>query len=132
MKTIKERADEWAVNGELSYSSVVLFNYFTNNTDIRGLKSNHVHSFPNEPADYDKCYLLLKLIPEWRERILEVKEISSYWKEYAINWEKIEKLYLNAVSDGYFKLNEYNEFADYLKELQNTAHQNEIRSVGGS
>uniref|UniRef100_A0A6H1ZLZ2 Uncharacterized protein n=1 Tax=viral metagenome TaxID=1070528 RepID=A0A6H1ZLZ2_9ZZZZ len=48
---------------------------------------------PHDPADFGRCYRLLKLFPEWRNRLDEVAAALPKWGPMVREWETMECLY---------------------------------------
>ena len=49
--------------------------------------------YPHDPDDFSRCYNLLKIFPEWKERIEEMKCLGKIWRRIALAWEELEVLY---------------------------------------
>lgn len=47
---------------------------------------------PLDPDDFGRCHRLLRLIPEWRARIGEMKAAPG-WKRMVGVWDTLEVLY---------------------------------------
>lgn len=54
---------------------------------------NYSFSPPWDPEDFRRCYLLLRLVPEWRDRLHKVEEIFPEWKGLVENWDELTELY---------------------------------------
>jgi len=48
---------------------------------------------PHDPADFGRCYRLLKLFPEWRNRLDEVATAFPKWGPMVREWDHMEYLY---------------------------------------
>ena len=70
--TIEERALAWALSGDTGISSETMCAYFT------GVKKGGPFGSqaPSDAADRGRCIRLLKLIPEWIERLDELKALD--------------------------------------------------------
>lgn len=44
-------------------------------------------------SDFRRCYLLLKFIPEWKQRLHEVAERFPKWKPFVEQWDELTQLY---------------------------------------
>lgn len=49
---------------------------------------------PSDPSDFGRCFRLLKLYPEWRNRLGEMATVSKCWRALVKRWDEIEALYL--------------------------------------
>ena len=45
------------------------------------------------PDDFRRCMKLLDQVPEFRERLYEMKDVSEVWSRLVDNWDEFEKLY---------------------------------------
>lgn len=84
--TQQERADWWLKHGERGMSSEFIFNMLQNGIAERV-------SLPQDPDDFKRCYKLLKAIPEWRERLHELKNTSSQWSKLIDNWDNLTEMF---------------------------------------
>lgn len=48
---------------------------------------------PYDPSDFGRCYRLLALFPEWRERLGEVAEKFPMWGPMVKAWDELTTLY---------------------------------------
>lgn len=64
-----ERACKWLLSGETGSSSETICAIMTGNIPV-------YKSVPSDSSDFGRCYTLLKLIPEWIDRLGELKEID--------------------------------------------------------
>lgn len=101
--SIPERAKWWTINGEHGTSSKTIWNVLSQGT-MKGMKFDHQHlekvllapsqyGHPYDADDFKRCYLLLKVIPEWRERMQEMKKVSSVWSRLVDNWGYMTNYY---------------------------------------
>jgi hypothetical protein len=95
--------------------------------DVQGASSRAIFNFmkcgnkalcdnPIDVDDFERNRALLLHYPEWRERILEMGEISNDWKILSANWTQIEILY----EKDYLihrKLNPEGECDNYIRKL---------------
>lgn len=72
-QSIEERALQWALSGDTGISSETMCAYFT------GVKKGGPFGSqaPSDAADRGRCIRLLKLIPEWIERLDELKALDT-------------------------------------------------------
>lgn len=91
-----KRADMWMALGERGTSSMTIWAVMRGVIEYRFLfTGNYYFSHPRDPDDFRRCYLLLRLIPEWRYRLNEVAEILPEWKSLVENWDELTELYEN-------------------------------------
>lgn len=85
-KSVYDRAMWWITSGETGSSSKTMFGLF-----MHGITERPSH--PYDPDDFKRCYKLLELIPEWKERIMELKVLSTAWENLANNWGKLTEMF---------------------------------------
>lgn len=93
--SVSERADLWIIAGETGISSRTIW------AVMRGVNVDPEWEFfdrasfypPSDPADFRRCYLLLRLIPEWRKRLWEIPLRFPWWNGVIWNWDELTALY---------------------------------------
>ncbi len=55
---------------------------------------------PSDPADFKRCMKLLNQVPEFRERLSEMKDVSEVWSALVDNWNEFERLYYEECETG--------------------------------
>ena len=83
---IPESAQEWLLTGDRGISSETIFGAIT------GLVINRRKYPPADPADFYRCYKLIKAVPEWKSELHKVAELSKTWKNVIDNWDKLSEL----------------------------------------
>lgn len=84
---------EWRSSWDTGRSSLTIYGVMVG-------RPYHDPSVPLDPADFGRCYRLLKAFPEWRARISEVAEMYEAWKDLVRNWERLEFLYEQELPSG--------------------------------
>lgn len=69
-KPIEQRVLFWALSGDTGISSETMAAYFTGNPAVRYTGA------PSDGADRGRCIRLLELVPEWIERLDELKQLD--------------------------------------------------------
>ena len=90
------REQIWLANGETGISSKTIHAVLTGMVDdmvFNASPSWLKYDVPHDPSDFRRCYLLLKLIPEWRERLDEVAERFPKLKPFVKHWGELTRLY---------------------------------------
>jgi hypothetical protein len=77
---------QWFTGRDTGTSSLTIYGVMMHTTIQRC-------DIPYDPADFGRCYRLLKLFPEWRERLWEVTESHPEWKPFVDAWDAMETLY---------------------------------------
>lgn len=83
--TVNQRAIWWWNKGQRGASSETMWFCF------RGQITRREH--PYDPDDFSRCYKLLKAIPEWKNELHKLKEISDVWGKLVDNWDKLTEMY---------------------------------------
>lgn len=85
---------QWLANGERGLSSNAIA------TKLSGLDCMlyEPHGWtllphPSDPDDFQRCMKLLNQVPEFRERLYEMKDVSEVWSHLVDNWDGFERLY---------------------------------------
>lgn len=100
---LQQRALVWASQGETGVSSLTIFAVMTgaeDAPDIGRIRRNFRYAPPRDPADFRRCYLLLKLIPEWKTRLPEVAERFPNWGGLVQQWDELTQLYEEERENG--------------------------------
>lgn len=87
--SIRRRANLWVLDGSTGLSSLCIWGHMTG-TRTEG----HTTHYPNDLADFNRCLLLLEIMPEWRERMHEMKAHGPFWSALADVWEELTHLFL--------------------------------------
>ena len=93
---INKNVNAWLQDGERGISSEAIVSKLTgiNISGKWGLLA------PNDPSDFKRCRELLKAVPEFRPRLLEMMEVSEYWKLLVENWDELDQVYLEECETG--------------------------------
>jgi hypothetical protein len=87
-RDVETRAFWWIINGKTGESSITIFAVMV------GVKcENHYPGHPYDSGDFGRCSDLLRLIPEWRERLPEVSALYPEWRGLVEHWDELEALY---------------------------------------
>ena len=88
--SIAERAIAWRENGRVGASSLAIWRQMTGSN----ASSTAMYCYPLDPADLNRCLLLLDLIPEWAPRMGEMAAHGPQWAAMAARWDEIAGLFL--------------------------------------
>jgi hypothetical protein len=115
VKTEEENANWWAVNGEHGISSKTMFNRLIYGLNVRPL-TNSYQGTPSDPDDFKRCYKLIQAVPQWKNRLGELKSLSPVWSKLVDNWDKLTEMYEQNVREdwkNYKKVGMY----EFMKSL---------------
>jgi hypothetical protein len=100
------KQQEYKMSGQQEYKNTP-----TNVNEVQGLSSKTIYKYmtgekcyvdshyPLDVDDWERCRALLLCFPEWKTRLLEMSVISSRWKILVKNWDEIENLYNDDISN---------------------------------
>ena len=77
----------WYLHGEHGTSSQAIFDRLT-----FGQTRERWHNHPSNPDDFRRCELLLRAVPEYRERLSEMARLSDIWGRLVEHWQEIADL----------------------------------------
>lgn len=90
-KTVEQRAVAWIRDGRTGLSSRAIHDH------MLGLEGGRGYSYPRDPADLNRCLLLLDLIPEWKLRMPEMAQRNEEWAGLVARWDEIVQCFLDEV-----------------------------------
>lgn len=76
----------WIKNGDTGISSETIWSVLSGCPVART-------GFPLDPADFGRCYRLLKAMPGWRARLGEVADKYPEWRPLVDAWDELTTLY---------------------------------------
>ena len=106
----------WITNGEVGTSSKTIWAVMMDCVDKHGPNAWYEYGVPHDPADFSRCWKLLKLIPEWRVRLPEVAEVFPVWIGFVREWDQLTKMYEDALMSDTGKAPEMYEFMEKLED----------------
>jgi len=86
------RIEAWCDTEDTGLSSVCIWETLSGKTFRQGRPWDK-GSIPYDPDDFSRCHKLLKLIPEWYERLQEVADEYPQWQPLVSHWHELEDLY---------------------------------------
>ena len=98
MDDIQARATAWIIGHDTGVSSKTIWAVMIGGNPDR--KNTSYWDIPSDPADFGRCYRLLKLIPEWKKDLNKVAKTFPKWKYFIDNWDKMEAMYLEELPTG--------------------------------
>jgi hypothetical protein len=87
----------WIHNGDTGISSETIWSVLLRRTIARSYWHPDV---PHDPADFGRCYRLLKIMPSWRGRLPEVAAKYPAWKPLVDAWDELTALYEEELPRG--------------------------------
>ena len=86
MSDVNEKLIGWLLGGKTGVSSETIAAKMTGQTPRYG--GGH----PHDGGDFERCEGLLDAVPEFRDRLPEMAEVSPYWAALIARWDEIRAL----------------------------------------
>ncbi len=109
-KSETENSIWWSLNGEHGLSSKTIFNRLCMPPVKHLPLTNETH--PSDPDDFRRCYLLLKSVPQWKDKLYKLKNLNNPWDKLIENWDKLTELLEEQILFG-----KENGMYDFMKSL---------------
>lgn len=87
-----QKAMHWLIGGSTGLSSNCLMATMLNGGPIQSDRWGS-NSHPRDSSDFRRCMGLLDAVPEFRERLSIMKQVSPYWSVLVDHWDEIEASY---------------------------------------
>lgn len=84
----RTRAVKWLQGSDTGVSSETIWRVLMKETPKR-------MDIPYDPSDFGRCYRLLRAVPSFRPRLVEVARACPKWKPFVEAWDELTKLYEN-------------------------------------
>lgn len=103
----------WFDSDDTGLSSIQIFRFMT------GMPKRREY-LPCDAGDFGRCYRLIRMFPEWRDRLPEFAETFPLWAPIVREWSKLTRLYENYDRTKDWKI--AHSIYDRLHRLSNEAH----------
>lgn len=90
---MNQRAIAWIAGRDTGVSSKTIWSV------MMGVTPEYAGE-PSDPDDFGRCYRLLVLVPEWRERMPEVAAKYPVWTGLVREWDALTLLYEDEIVNG--------------------------------
>lgn len=94
--SVNENARRWCRQGAVGASSLAMYHHFIGNSFEQEVPPH----YPHDADDFGRCMKLIDAVPQWRERIPELADLSRRWGAIAENWDAIERRLRAGDTDG--------------------------------
>lgn len=96
---LSDAATKWLANGRRGISSNTIFTVLTGIDALRGWEKDH----PYDPADLDRCLLLLEAVPELKPEMHRMAQVSKHWAALIKRWDELVECHVTEVGIGWTK-----------------------------
>ena len=90
-----EKILDWFANGQVGESSKAMA------CVAMGNPNNVYLPHPSDPADFNRCLLLLDAVPEIKNVMDKVANISEVWGKLVARWDEVERCFINEVGKNW-------------------------------
>lgn len=87
--------ERWIGDGDTGTSSLTIWAVL-----MKRVSPDGNFYYPLDPDDFGRCYRLLKIMPEWRNRLGEVAEAYPPFAPFVREWDRISALYEHELEHG--------------------------------
>lgn len=78
--------------------------------------------YPYDPADFDRCLLLLAKAPGLRQHLSKMAEVSPEWAALVARWDEVERSHLAEVGLGWSKGRSARKTYDLMWSIYDGVH----------
>lgn len=90
------KEDRWLHGFDTGTSSKTIFEVLSG----RPVLGSWNASIPYDPDDFGRCFRLLEIFPEWKNRLPEVAKKYPAWTPLVEHWAELEALYIEELPKG--------------------------------
>jgi hypothetical protein len=101
---------DWMVNGETGCSSKCMA------AVAMGVAPKEIHH-PLDPADFNRCLLLVEQVPEVRESFPKIRALSPQWAALIDAWDELREKFVAEVGWNWCTRRRAKQTYDRMKEL---------------
>jgi hypothetical protein len=102
---------DWARGRDTGISSGTIYAVITGHASPCGWRD-----IPHDPSDFGRCYRLLELFPQWKQRLGLVAAAYPAWKPFVREWDKLTQMYEKAILTPKEPATEMYEFMQGLEK----------------
>lgn len=100
---MQAKITNWLLNGEVGLSSKAMACVFLGVDQPSGFGPKGYIYTPSDPTDFNRCLMLLELVPEAREMLPEVGKLNEEWGLLIARWDELESCFLEEVGLNWSK-----------------------------
>lgn len=94
--------EEWLAGPHTGTSSLTIAQVLWKRSGLSALilGRNDYHEPPRDASDFDRCRLLLQVMPHWKDRLSEVADEHPRWAPFVGAWTELDDLFLEEEPTG--------------------------------
>lgn len=124
MTPAQQKTINWLANGKTGVSSKTMAFWLA-----FSIKMDDAYH-PLDPADLDRCLMLLDQVPELRPHLSQMRLLGPYWDALVTNWECIERSHLDEVGLGWTKARSAPKTYDLMQSVYAPVDRRRRRTQG--
>lgn len=106
-----QRAFKWLATGNTGISSkTMLFTHF-------GVEGDYTCHAPSDPSDFNRCLLMLEMVPEVEQSFDKIAKINSEWAAIIKHFQDIKTCFLAEVGRDWCNARSAPKTYKLMKEL---------------
>ena len=113
MESLESRILNWLFHGRVGMSSKAMAAVFAGMQE----KYSPSYTIPFDPSDFNRCLMLLEVVPEGREMMGEVAKINPEWKLIVNRWDEIERCFIDEAGLDWSKSDSAPKTAKLMREV---------------
>lgn len=82
----------WFITGDTGLSSKCMAATIMSQSATLSIKSYEARAYPLDGSDLNRCVKLLKKVPELREHLWMMSQVSPHWDILVKHWDELEKI----------------------------------------
>lgn len=98
--TTIDRVTHWLLIGDTGRSSMCMLANFYSHENVKNLNIYEGVVHPYDSADFYRCHKLLEAVPEFREQLPIMRNVSPYWNTLVDHWSELEELLQADLADN--------------------------------
>jgi len=80
-------------------------------------KGNFANCTPSDPADFNRCLVLIDSVPEIKEKFSDIAKLSQEWAVVISRWDELEKIFIDEVGFDWSKEGSATKTYELMKEI---------------
>jgi len=89
-QNVIDNAMEWLIVGDTGLSSIAILSNILSKGRTGGMDSHDAKFHPRDPADLKRCLGLLDKVPEFKNHLHIMRDVSKPWAALIDQWDELE------------------------------------------